>query len=558
MKLNNIFIKAMVLVMSAFTITACSDWLDINTDPNNAQPEDVTADQLLPAIHLSMGTHFGGRSAAGGSINELPSILVQHYYTLGLSRYSLDGASVNSVFRDLYADALRDIELLIQLSEEQNLPVHSGIAKLCKAYIYSVLVDQFGDVPFSEASQGLENLDPVFDDAQTIYNALFPLIDEGIAEVLTTEDVLTPNAAVDLFYGADVEQWQRFGNSLKLKLYNQIRLVDPTGATNGISQILNNPTEFPIIDTRADNFQFTYFNSDAPEGRHPLFMDNYIAGQTQYMSNYLIDKMLSTNDPRVNYYIYRQTLDDPEGTDVPCDAIPCFYGYQGSGYWGRDHGDPSGIPNDQGSRATFGVYPAGGYFDTGSSNLDVTSANQPFVATGAGIAPILTDWLVLFTQAEAALTLGTPGDPQALFQAAMEAQFDHVFVVGATLDARAPAPGDAALVAARDAYIANVIADYTAAASDDERLQVMMTEKHTATFGNGMEAYNDFRRTGFPLFVDQQLQDGTTVAYPSNQGSISPLGPFPRLLPYANRELQTNLNAPAQRLVSEPVFWDNN
>lgn len=554
MKLNNIFTKAVALMVGLMVFASCSDFLDINDDPNNAT--SATPDQLLPAIQLSMGTHFGGRAAAGGSINETPAIMVQHYYTLGNSRFSFDGSSLNSFFRDVYADAIRDIEVLIAATapDQQDLPIHSGVAKLCKAYIYSVLVDNFGDVPFSEAGLGSANLDPRFDDEADIYNALFTLIDEGIAEVNSASTVTPVN---DFFYPtgnvvAYKDNWTRMGNSLKLKLFNQIRLVDPTTAAAGINGILNAPAANPIIDANAQDWDFRYGTADNPEERHPLFQNNYIAGTAQYMSNYLLNTMINSGDPRLPYYVYRQTLADPTGTDVPCDAIPCFYGYQGSGYIGRDMGDPSGIPNDQGIRATFGVYPVGGRFDTGANN----DAVDQTVASGAGIAPIITNFIMLFTQAEAALTLGTTGDPRALFEAGMRAQMDKVVNFAAATSSEAPSA--ASVAADIDTYVAAVLADYDAATSDEERLGVVMTEKHLATFGNGMEAYNDYRRTGFPRFIDQNLQDGSFADYPSNAVSLSPLGPFPRSFPYANRELQTNANAPAQRLVATPIFWDNN
>ena len=553
MKLNNIFTKVLALLVVLFTITSCSEWLDINDNPNAAL--EASPDQLMAAIQVSMGSHVGGRGAAGGSINELPSILVQHYYTLGTTRYSLDGSSLNSVFRDIYADALRDTELLIAASapDQGNLPAYSGIAKIQKAYLYSVLVDLFGDVPYSQASMSLENLDPSFDDAQTIYNDLFNVLDEAIAELsqTTVEAGITPGA--DLFYGGDRDSWIRFANSLKLKLYNQIRLVDPTTATAGINGILNDPANNPIIDDSAFDFQFQYGSSFQPEDRHPLFQNNYINGTAHYMANYMISEMRAKNDPRLPYYMYRQSLDDPTGTDVPCDAIPCFYGYQGNGYIGRDHGDPSGIPNDNGIRTVFGVYPAGGAYDDGTTN---DAVDQTFGGQGAGIAPVLTHSIMLFTQAEAALTLGTTGDPRALLAEAIEVQLDKVFDFSNSVVPSAP--GSAAMTTARNNYRDAVLADYDAAATNAERLEIIMTEKHFATFGNGMEAYNDYRRTGYPLFINQQTQDGSTVTYPSNAASLSPLGPFPRLMPYANIELQTNANAPDQRLVSEPVFWDNN
>ncbi len=337
------------------------------------------------------------------------------------------------------------------------------------------------------------------------------------------------------------------GNSLKMKLFNQIRLVDPTRATNGINAII---AAGNYIQTSAQDFQFQYSSGITPVGQHPLYVDNYWAGVTHYQSNYLINKMQTQNDPRIRYYMYRQSLDDPTGTDVPCDAIDCFYGYQGNGYIGRDHGDPSGIPNDNEIRTVFGVYPAAGLYDDGTTNATVSQLSS----SGAGIHPMLTSWQMKFIEAEAALTLGTTGDPRQLMLDGINEQMDVVFAFGSAVDANAPA----AASVDRDFYINGRTADYDAATTDEERLQQIMTEKHVAQFGMGYESFNDYRRTGFPRFVNQILQDGSTTDYPENTMSISPQGAYPRRLLYPDRELQTNTNAPAQQARTTPVFWDNN
>jgi hypothetical protein len=67
-----------------------------------------------------------------------------------------------------------------------------------------------------------------------------------------------------------------------------------------------------------------------------------------------------------------------------------------------------------------------------------------------------------------------------------------------------------------------------------------MTQKYIATVGNGIEAYNDYRRTGSP-----------TIMAP-----ISPVNPFPLRFLYSTRELTANPNAPAQNNFITPVFWD--
>ena len=138
----------------------------------------------------------------------------------------------------------------------------------------------------------------------------------------------------------------------------------------------------------------------------------------------------------------RQELSDPTETNVPCDELDCFYGYQGDGYIGRDMGDPSGIPNDQSIRTVFGVYPAAGLYDNDQSNPAFISSNS-----GAGIHPMLTSFMTHFIIAEAALTLGTTGDARASFETAMEHNFDKITQFGIATDPmNAPAVTDSTLM----------------------------------------------------------------------------------------------------------------
>ena len=114
-------------------------------------------------------------------------------------------------------------------------------------------------------------------------------------------------------------------------------------------------------------------------------------------------------DPRINYLIYRQQGDTP-GIDAPSDevllqcAVPGFfiephriaYGlYCGlpEGYWGRDHGDDSGINPDQSRRALSGIYPSGGSYDSGEFVPQYLNDGSG----GAGITPIiLSSWMNFF------------------------------------------------------------------------------------------------------------------------------------------------------------------
>jgi hypothetical protein len=111
-----------------------------------------------------------------------------------------------------------------------------------------------------------------------------------------------------------------------------------------------------------------------------------------------------------------------------------------------------------------------------------------------------------------------------------------------------------------DTYVQTKLAAFDGAAGNEEKLAILITEKHKALFGVGWEAFNDYRRTGYPLFFNMQSKSGVFVTYPENarEAALVPNGEFPRRLLYPALELNANPNAPGQATKATPVFWDNN
>jgi hypothetical protein len=184
----------------------------------------------------------------------------------------------------------------------------------------------------------------------------------------------------------------------------------------------------------------------------------------------------------------------------------------------------------------------------------------------------MTYFMVLFVRAEAALTLTTGEDARDLLENAIRAQVTKVISFGTATDPNALGLNGTLLddltgdpigqtVAERmEAYISGRLDDYDDATTDEERLQVVMTEKHKAMFGIGWEAYSDYRRTGYPLFLNMIEKDGSFVQYPATarEAALIPNGEFPRRLLFPSLELNSNPNAPDQTTKATPVFWDNN
>ena len=236
-------IKLLIPLVGLLAIS-CKKFLDINTDPNN--PTTIEVSKLLPTTQRTLGDALSMDEQNGG-LSEVLAVYTHQMSTReSPDKYGITGADVNlqTAWSKLFSSTanpgttfpvygvLQNLEDIIAKSTEAGNLVYAGIAKILKAYTYSVAVDVFGDVPYSEANKlkaGI--LHPKFDDDASIYESLFPLINEGIADLNNTT---APNnqepGADDLMYGGDVDLWIKAANTIKLKLYTQIRKVKNVSA----------------------------------------------------------------------------------------------------------------------------------------------------------------------------------------------------------------------------------------------------------------------------------------------------------------------------------------
>lgn len=528
-KIQTVFLIAILLLAGS-----CKDFVNINDDPNN--PTTPVLELLLPGTQVSM-------AGSMKDINQGTSVLVQQLYTTAASRNFQDGSDYQQSWNALYTQALNDLEIIIKEGTTQQRWAYVAIAKLQKAYLYSIMVDMWGDIPYAEASQANSIENPAFESGTEIYDKIFALIDEALADADKGPFTINPNTA-DIIYRGNKDAWIRMANSLRLKLFNQIRLVQPDRAKSGIEALIT--SNAPLIINNSQDFSFRFGSSETPANRHPWHRNEYQATKVYYMSQGFMLRLFNNDDPRLRYYFFRQNATATVGN-----------GNNGNGYFGRFTGDPTGVPNDNARRTTVGVYPAGGLFDNGPiNNLPATNVfitNTGTTAsfkvvgntdgTGAGILPYITNSMVKFILAEAALTLNTPGDVKQLLKDGVEANLNSINAFSTSSGNQAPTMSAATITG----FSAKIIDEFDKA-DEAGKLNILMTQKYIALYGNGMEVYNDYRRTGLPVLPAPQ----------------APLNTFPLRLTYSITELASNTNvsgnADALQTAQQttPVFWDQN
>lgn len=530
-------ISSLGLIISLIVVSGCQDFLDINDDPNN--PTSVPLSQLLPTVEARIAR---GVSLEPAGLSNITSSFTHQIVQRGnLNDYILLGTTfgVTAPWDIFYMHALTDIREIINIGTANEDWKYVGVAQILRAYTMSVIVDMWGTAPFTEANQGAANFSPKYDKGEDIYDALFAMLDEGVENLKKESNPIVAN--VDLIYGGDIDKWERFANTLKLKMYNQIR-----GVRNVSTEINALLTSAKLIESSSQDFELPYGTSANPDDRNPAYANEYTRGSRTYQMNPYFYEVLKgkdtfghggnifngIEDPRIPYYFYNQLQpgEEPENPPAYYDETTGFLGIYAFSF----NIDPN-EGYDQGSSMTvLGLYPCGGKFDDGSGET------VDFNGVGNVAQRMLTFFSRKFIEAELALAGVTGGDHEALLRDAIVASFGKVNEIAN--NAGAPA----ITAATRDTYIDAIMNLYNNA-NNQGKLQIIMTQKWIANFGYGIDSYNDYRRTGFPV-----LHDGNT-----DNLEITVRGrDFPVSFPYPTEELQLNINSPRQRNVyMDRVFW---
>ncbi|GAA4268081.1 SusD/RagB family nutrient-binding outer membrane lipoprotein [Hyunsoonleella aestuarii] len=544
-KISILFFALFLVILSCETTN-----LDVNENPNSATPESADVNLLLNGTLLDFSKWVSEEDDDNRYGFEAGMRVVRMLHMYGpLYENAFEPGDFDDVWRQAYAGVLIDVKNLKNLASQNDLFHHIGVAQILESYTLTTLVDFFGDVPYSEGLQGDAGVfNPNVDDDQELYNTALGLLDEAIAN-LESSPSASLSSVSDLFYGGNTNKWITLAKTLKLRIYNNVRHVDESASLAGINALL---ADGDLMESASDDFNVVFgTNNTAPDVRHPQYVNNYENTPSgEYMSMYFMNLMVSTDDPRTRYYFYRQVEEFPPATaqgifDLPClaESYPSHYtpGVDpfctsiGSGYWGRIHGDAQGLPSDEIKITTWGTYPIGGKFDDDSfSAVGATSGMQ-----GAGIQPVMLSSYAYFMRAEAALELGTTDSDVEMLEEGMRASFDKVV----NFDATTLDNSFAATETDIDDYVADVLAAYSTATPED-KLNIIMTQAFIASWGNGVEPYNNYRRTGMPLNI-QPTQ------------SSAP-GAFIRTFKYPSVAIDNNTNIDSKPNQTVKVFWDLN
>jgi hypothetical protein len=470
--------KVFLVLALIFTIGSCTkDFEEMNTSPNS--PTNV------PAVNIF--THV-----ITESVTEELGDWIQHTYVgcwcqqwckvqyIDEDRYQT--RDMTGEMESSYRYALLDLQIIIDqttedIEAEKQVESNTALlaaAKIMRVWVFSYLTDLFGDVPYSEALQGLYAdgiITAKYDTQESIYTDFFNELEE--ANTLLSSGVINFGSG-DLIFGGDPAKWRKFGNSLKLRLLNRCAgtpwsftydMVAPqtdvttsagaagySGADAAIGSILSDPTGHPIMTSNADN---AFIDYPGLPYRNPIYNTLYTRTD-QGISQTIVEYLKARNDPRLP--IYAQVV--PGHITDPATFPEAYVGEQ-NGRWHT------------------------------ASDFEAISLLGTAIAYDEN-APIyiLTYDEVEFIKAEYYMRTG--GAAQAAYEAGIAASMERW---GATYN--------------EPAYLAQSNVDWDQAATDGEKYQLICEQRWAGIFGQGVQAYNLVRRTGFPARVFEYELAGT-------------------------------------------------
>ena len=557
-----------VLSLCSTFILSCTDYLDVDKDTD--YPTTAPLNLLLTNVEKS--------TALIGDFNNNTGRLLSTYTHQMTSREEEDqyGIKVNNINMNNDWDAiylaLTDIETIIKKGTETDNMVYVGIAQMQKAYIMSYAVDLWGDVPFSEATQLATSgiINPKFDNQKEIYAQVFALIEAAKVNLASNLGTEMPGDD-DLYYGGDTDKWIKFANTFKLKLYNQTRLTTDFDQAGFDALVAENN----FFTSSADDFQFDRYDVISPSNeRNQLFIEAYESTQFgAYQSPWFYEILKGVNpniltgnpDPRMPYYFYNQLT----AGEFPPDQGNSTTGNPGADYWDKSTGffsirfGSTGPDRDKSAENSYtypGIFPSGGRYDDGQGG-SVATLDTDFSGKGKAPHRILTYDEFLYIQAELIHVGKLSGNEATKLQEAITASFakvDQVVANSGTTQSVPVLSGTGAVTS----YIDNVIIEFNAASSE-KKMEIIMTQKWIGTFGDPMDQYTDYRRTGYPVLANPL---GTSPEYQLDNADGFPLqdfqtvqnNPFQVSFYWPQSELNANANAPAQKnTATYKIFWDN-
>lgn len=304
---KNIF-SAVLLCFFFLVGTSSCDFGSLNIDPDNpsSAPNTLTTVSMQTQAAFNIGA-MGGR---------MPGIVMQHFEGFDAQQVAYTSYVIEDITFDnfwntgIFAGVLRDCSIIIETSTEEGNPWYTGIAQIMMAHNLGLATTFFGDIPFTEAFLGVDNLTPAYDDQASIYATIQSLLDQGIVNLSVAPYTQpAPPGNADIIYGGDPALWIELAQALKARFAMHLSMKSGFNA----AAVLN---DLPATFTEPN----VAFGSGANE-RNPWLAFSQDRSNTLILAESFASSLEANSDPRAPF-IFGRTADgvpqfDAAGTYWP-------------------------------------------------------------------------------------------------------------------------------------------------------------------------------------------------------------------------------------------------
>jgi len=487
-------------------LTSCDSYLDINENPNSPSESAVTTSMMLPACEMHIAASYGDwLRIAGGYLSEH---YAQYFGTssyLVYSQFNMSASNSSSTYTQLTSRALKNLKTVSSKAEaEEDWGTYFAAATL-RAFTYQVLVDCYGEIPYTEALDA-SNVSPAYDDGQTVYDGILAELDAAMEKVSASDAVATNF----LFPNKTADSWIKFANALKLRILTR---------ESGVADVDNKIAALIAEDNFPDgDVAFTGCWSDESGSMSPFYAEEISSSWGSTQQNVVLNLAL----------LATMKQEDSEGTVIYEDPrlATYFSTNQASGeYTGALSG--TNFSTSSSYKGAYWCRPVGSY-------------DMPVY--------MICEFETEFFKAEYYAKHGNTAEATSHYNAAVEASFATMGVDGAA-DYIAAFPFDASNYA-KSIGVAKWVA---LAGTNNFESWCELRRLDYPAFGSvkGTDMY-DLQTDA--SYKPELLEAGTLYTPVQVFGQVGDNHLLERM-PYPESSTSRNSNAPAFPGYTTPVFW---
>ncbi len=375
----------------------------------------------------------------------------------------------------------------------EPLNPYEALGKFFRAYFFSRMSLEMGDIPMNDALKGITNLTPKYNTQKDVFIQAFKWLDSAntdLAKLINKSGANTAEGQVlkgDIYFNNSLSKWQKVVNAYRLRLLVHLSMKDGDGDLNirqQFAMIVGNPSQYPLMTDATDNLQFTFIY---PTNLYPNNPNNFGNDALRYnTSGTYIGLLTSLKDPRVF------VTAEPAGAKLDAGVSATSY----DAFAGANPGEDLGVMYNKTNSGLYSLLNRKHYYDTytGEPSIQIGYAEQCFNIAEA----INRGWI----------NSGPLGGADAYYQAGIKTSMAYYGIPeSGTMNVYFLHPG--ASLGNYDTYTVNIsYSNYYAqpsvnyAGNNSNGLKQILQQKYLALFRHsGLEAYYQFRRTGVPAFT---------------------------------------------------------